>query len=219
MAGSDWAPKHQAESQALQLVERYTQIPAPRAIDAIKYSDSSFLLMTGLLGKGLGLMLSAMTDQQVDAVVQDLKAYIVQLRRISNKTDSGFQICNALGGGILDWRIGDSQREELKFRDETEFSQYLTHDLPLNKDMWEKTSKSHGMKHEIVFTHADLKLRNILVDKDMKISGIVDWEYTKAHFTVRHIVRWTADVVDQAFLQYRDELEVEDMLSSLAPPW
>ena len=32
------------------------------------------------------------------------------------------------------------------------------------------------MKHDIVFTHADLNLRNILVDNDGKISGIVDWE-------------------------------------------
>jgi aminoglycoside phosphotransferase len=126
-------------------------------------------------------------------------------------------------------RIGDSQRKELKFRDETEFNQYLTHDLPLDKDMREQISKSYGVKHEIVFTHADLNMRNILVDEDMKISGIVDWEcagwypeyweYTKAHFTVRVTVRWILDVLDQVFTGYRDELQVEDMFASLAPSW
>jgi hypothetical protein len=97
-ADSAWASKHQAEFQSLQLVEKYTQIPAPRAIDAISHSDSSFLLMTGLPGKGLRIMLSTMTDKQVDAVVQDLKIYIAELRQIPNETDSEFRICNALGG-------------------------------------------------------------------------------------------------------------------------
>jgi aminoglycoside phosphotransferase len=210
-------------------VEKYTQIPTPRAIDVIKYSDSSYLLMTGLPGKGVGTMLSTMTDKQVDAVVRDLKAYVAELRQILNKIDSGYQICNALGAGILDWRIGDSQRKELKFRDEAEFNQYLTHDLPLDKDMWKQISTSHDVKHDIVFTHADLNMRNILVDEDMKISGIVDWEcagwypeyweYTKAHFSARYTTRWIVDVLDQVFLQYRDELQVEDMFASLAPSW
>lgn len=174
-------------------------------------------------------MLPTMTDDQVDAVVQDLKEYIAELRCIPNKTGSGFQIYNALGGGILDWRIGDSQREELKFQDEAEFNRYLTYDLPLNKDAWKQISKSHNVKHEIVFTHADLNLRNILVDENRKVSGIADWEYagwyieywerSKAHFTVRQTARWVADVTNQVFLGYRDELHVEDMLSSMVPSW
>jgi aminoglycoside phosphotransferase len=90
-------------------------------------------------------------------------------------------------------------------------------------------AKSHGVKHDIVFTHADLNLRNILVDEMGKISGIVDWEcagwypeyweYTKMHFTVRSTTRWIADVVDQIFPAYRDELKVENMLSSMRPSW
>ncbi|KAF2786917.1 kinase-like protein [Melanomma pulvis-pyrius CBS 109.77] len=225
----DWAPKHRAEFQSLQLVENHTRIPAPRAIDTIQYSDSSFLLMTGLPGNNVGEMLSTMTDEQVRTVVQDLKEYVAELRQIPNNTDSGFQICNALGGGILDWRISDSQREELKFKDETEFSKYLTYDLPLDENACSLISKSHSVKHEIVFTHADLNLRNILVDGHGKISGIVDWEcagwypeyweYTKAHFSMRYAIRWTADVIDQVFDKYRNELQVEDMLSSMAPSW
>ncbi|KAF2473270.1 uncharacterized protein BDR25DRAFT_341390 [Lindgomyces ingoldianus] len=229
VGSSHWASKHQAEFESLRLVEKHTQVPAPRGIDAIQYSDSSFLLMTGLSGKGIGLMLATMTDEQVDAVVQDLKGYIAELRHIPNKTGSGFQICNALGGGILDWRIGDSQRKELRFQDETAFNKCLTHDLPLNEDAWKQISRPHSARHDIVFTHADLNLRNILVDRNGKISGIVDWEcagwfpeyweYSKMHFTVRHTARWIADVVDQVFPGYRDELYVEDMLSSMAPSW
>lgn len=229
VANSDWASKHQAEFRTLQLVQKYTQIPAPRGIDTLQYTGSSFLLMAGLPGEKIGLMLPTMTDEQIQAVVQDLKKYTAELRQIPNKSGSGSAICNALGGGILDWRIGDSQREELTCQDEAEFNQYLTRDLPLNEDARKQILKTHSVKHEIVFTHADLNPRNILVDENGKISGIVDWEcagwypeyweYTKAHFTVRYTIRWIADVIDQVFLEYRDELQVEDLLSSMVPPW
>ncbi|RMZ69059.1 kinase-like domain [Pyrenophora seminiperda CCB06] len=170
-----------------------------------------------------------MTDEQFDSVARDLKKYIAELRQIPNKTGSGLQICNALGGGILDWRIGGSQRTELRFQDELQFNEYLIDDLPLDEDKRKLVSKSHSVKHDIVFTHADLNMRNILVDNDGRISGIVDWEcagwypeyweYSKAHFGARYTVRWTADVFDQIFLGYRDDLRAEGMLSSMAPSW
>ncbi|KAF2737068.1 APH-domain-containing protein [Polyplosphaeria fusca] len=232
VASSDWAPKHQAEAQSLRLIEKYTHVPAPRAVDATQYSDSSFLLMSGIPGEIVGRMISTMIDEQLHSVARDLKKYIAELRQIPQQHRlgrSGFQICNALGGGILDWRIGESKRRELRFLDETQFNECLTDDLPLDEDARKLVSKSHGVKHDIVFTHADLNLRNILVDENGKISGIVDWEYagwypeyweyTKAHFSARHNVRWTADVFDQDFLEYRDELRAEDMLTTMAPPW
>lgn len=228
-ASSDWALRHQAEVRSLRLVEKYTRIPAPRAIDAFCYSDSSFLLMTGVPGATVGRMIRVMTDEQLQSIAQDLKKHVAELRQISNRTGSGFQICNALGGGILDWRIGDSERRELKFQDETQFIEYLIDDLPLDQDALELVSKVHGVKHDIVFTHADLNMRNILVDENGKISGIVDWEcagwypeyweYTKAHFSARWTPRWSADVLDQAFDNYYDELRLESLLTDMAPPW
>jgi len=228
-AHQDWAPRHQAELRALQIVQTYTQIPAPKGIDAIHYSGSSYLLMTGLHGYGIGQKLSTMTDTQIDAAAKDIAAYIAELRHVPNTTNSPFRICNPLGSGILDWRIGDSQRQQLRFRNETEFNQFLTNDLPLDEDACSLISKSHSVQHDIVFTHADLNLRNILVDEMGRVSGIVDWEcagwypeyweYTKMHFTVRFTPRWIADVVQQIFPGYRDELEAEDMLVSMAPSW
>ncbi|KAI5777817.1 kinase-like domain-containing protein [Geopyxis carbonaria] len=228
---ADWARYHQAEFRALQLVATHTQIPVPRPLDTITHANSSFLLMTGLPGTILGRSLAVMTDAQIDAVVQDLKKYIAELRHIPNQTGSGFQICNPLGGGILDWRIADSKREELKFRDETEFHQYLRKPWGFDAAQWRSIAKAHGRVggHEIVFTHADLNMRNILVDENNKISGIVDWEcagwypeyweYTKAHFTTRFTTRWIADVLDQVWRGYRDELVVENILTDKAPPW
>lgn len=78
------------------------------------------------------------------------------------------------------------------------------------------------------FTHGDLNPRNILA-KDGKITGIVDWEnagsypeyreYTKAHYTVRSLIRWLADVIDRVFEGYCEELWMENMLADLSGPF
>ncbi|KAF2110426.1 kinase-like domain-containing protein [Lophiotrema nucula] len=223
------APRHEAEFEALRLVEKYTTIPAPRGVDTFQHSNHSFLLMTAISGTRIGPMLATMTDEQLDAVASSLREYTSELRRIPKRTGSDFQICNPLGGGILDWRIADSRTKELRFRDEAGFHEHLTEGLFLNENALEQVSISHGVKHNIVFTHADLNMKNILVDKRGKIAGIVDWEcagwypeyweYTKAHFTVRVSIRWLADVIHQVFPTYNDELQVENMLTSMRPSW
>ena len=166
-----------------------------------------------------------MTDKQVEIAVTDLKRYVAELRAIPNEI-SKFQICNSQGGGILDWRIFDSQSEQLRFHTETDFHNYLT--TMMTDDTRRKAAKAHGVPRAIVFTHGDLNPRNILAENS-RITGIVDWEnagffpeyweYTKMHYTVRSLIRWLADVVDQVFEGYRDELHVENMLSDLSGPF
>ncbi|KAF1960009.1 kinase-like protein [Byssothecium circinans] len=231
IANRDWAPKHQAEYRALQLIEKHTRIPAPRAIDTLHSNDTSFLLMTGLPGEIVGRHMHTMTDEQLVGIVKTLRAYIAEMRTIPKAPASEYQICNVSGGGIQDWRVGDSQRKELRFRTEAEFNDYLTYDLPLDEDARHVISKSYDVKHDAVFTHADLNMRNILVNQEGEISGIVDWEcagwypeyweYTKMHFGARSTARWIVDVIDEVFPEpeYRDELKAEDLLSSLAPSW
>jgi len=143
-------------------------------------------------GRPIGERLSTMTDGKIEQVVRKLKEYIAELRQIPNETNSGYQICNSVGGEILEWRIDDSQRKELRFKDEAEFNEFLTDDMA--KEAQGEAVKSHGVKHEMVFTHADLNPWNILADETGQTTGIVDWEcagwypeywdYTKAHFTV-----------------------------------
>ena len=219
------APKYHVEAHTLRMVEQLTQIPAPRAIDVLESSQFSYLLMTCVPGQPIGQILDTMTDEQVKQVVTDLKGYISELRAIPNKIAES-HICNSKGGGILDWRIPDSQREELRFKTEADFNKYLTD--PFWEDIRRCAAKSHDIHHDIVFTHGDLNPRNILTENG-KVTGIVDWEnagwfpeyweYTKAHYSVRSLMRWLADVVDQVFEGYRDELVVENMLSDLLGPF
>lgn len=207
------------------MVEKFTQIPAPKPIDVLETPNASSLLMTQVPGSPIGQLLDAITDKQVENVVFDLKRYIAQMRAIPNQV-SKFQICNSTGGKILDWRIPDSQSGELRFETEVDFHNFLTRKM--TGDTRRRAAKLHAVSHAIVFTHGDLYPRNILAENG-KITGIVDWEnagfflgyweYTKMHYTVRHVIRWLADVVDQVFEGYRNELRVENMLSDLASPF
>ena len=228
MERSDTGFRHQAEFESLRLVQRYTQVPVPTRIDTFQHGPNSYLLMTKMNGEPIGTLLNTMTDEQVMEAVQDLEKYITQLRRIPNETIGGFQICNSLGSGILNWRIGDSVREDLKFSSVANFHRYLT--STLSTVAQQKAKISHNKSHEAVFTHADLNPRNILADPNTgKVTGIVDWEcsgwypeyweYTKAHFAVRYSTRWLVDVVDQLFSNYREELWVENMLLDLVAPF
>ncbi|KAE8147929.1 hypothetical protein BDV25DRAFT_131670 [Aspergillus avenaceus] len=160
------ASKYHVEAHTLHMIEQFTHIPAPRAIDVLQSSRT-------------------MTDEQVKQAVNDLKEYLFELRKIPPNTTE-FQICNPQGGGILDWRLSDSQREELRFRSEADFNKYLTD--PFGEEIRKRWFPEY-------------------------------WEYTKAHFSVRSLMRWLADVVDQVFEGYRDELQVENMLSDLLSPF
>ncbi|KDB23753.1 hypothetical protein H109_04315 [Trichophyton interdigitale MR816] len=220
------APKYHVESHTLKMVEKFTTILAPRVIDVTESPRYSYLLMTCVPGRPIGQIMNTMTDEEVEQVVIDLKGYISELRQIPSDPSWEYRICNSQGGGFLDWRIPDSQNEELRFRSEADFNKYLTD--PFWEEIRTRAAKSHDIPHEIVFTHGDLNPRNILAENG-KITGIVDWEnagwfpeyweYTKMHYTVRSVERWLVDVVDSVFPGYREELWVENMLSDLLGPF
>lgn len=82
---------------------------------------------------------------------------------------------------------------------------------------------SHCSGHNIVFTHADLNMRNVLVHNG-RLSGIVDWEnsgwfpeywdYTKAHYITKLKKRWLT-IIDEVFKQFggfQNELATERQL-------
>lgn len=217
------ASKFRAEANTLRVVEQQTDIPAPHFIDLVTTPSRSYMLMTRVPGRPIGQQLSLMTDEQVKRVVVVLTRFVSQLRAIQNPHHE-YQICNSEGGGILDWRVSKSQHEDMRFKDESGFNAWLTYRY--RQDIMPTVVKSHGVPHEIFFTHGDLNMRNILAENG-RITGIVDWEnagwlpeyweYSKMHFGARADIRWLADVVDRVFEGYRQELWVENLLSDLHP--
>ncbi|KAI7970719.1 hypothetical protein EIK77_007899 [Talaromyces pinophilus] len=215
------------EFNALRVVRKNTSIPVPRSLDlAIKpavlddpfSSPEAYLLTTRLPGQPLSRCLEILSDQDLEQISYQLKDYLSQLRSIPKTINPEMAICNTVGEACHDPRIQGGQPVG-PFKDEAAFSQTLRYsDEPARRG------------HEIVFTHADLNPRNILVDRvvqpdgsrSWKVTGIVDWEtsgyypeywdYTKAMFEeFRGFRRYTNMVrkVFAAFGDYSREYDVE----------
>ena len=177
-----------------------------------------FVVMSGLPGSSLDQSIESISDPDLACVCEDLKGCLRQLQTIKNTVNAEFPICSTLGEGILDHRLNGSTPSG-PFTDEASFNQLLAYpDDPAFQG------------HKIVYTHADLNPRNILVDRFRQddgsvrwgISGIIDWEtagffpeyweYTKSRYEA---FRWSKRLAD--FLEnsigasgnYTDELEAE----------
>jgi aminoglycoside phosphotransferase len=229
---------HAGELRAMQLVQQYTSIPSPRAIDHITTQDESYLVMSAKPGVVLSDTFKTLTDEDRVVFTRELQGYVEQLRAIPNTTMSGFAICNAGGAACFDHRFDGS--EAGPFKDQHDFVDFLYQGLPAQQ-------LRHQTGYRICFTHGDLAMRNILV-KDGKISGIVDWEtagwyvvqcslcciafvvadhmsrypewweYTKCHFAIEWVESWRK-IVEEILPGYQNELEAERELWKFVNPW
>ncbi|KAF5556464.1 kinase [Fusarium phyllophilum] len=205
------------ESNALDLVHKYTSVPVPHALDLVSDPRNTYLLTTRLRGEPLSRAMDMLSDRDCHEFVDQMQSFISQIRAIPPVGPKN-RICNTLGQACSDPRIRDGNPVG-PFEDEASFSQYLLHpDDPARRG------------HQIVFTHADLNLRNILLDKvtildgtrGWAVSGIVDWENsgfypgywdcTKAQFEgFRWDYRWARALVAvfRPFGGYAKEIELE----------
>jgi aminoglycoside phosphotransferase (APT) family kinase protein len=215
------------EFRALETVRSDTSIPVPEPLDLVsKPTDphdsfsvpDTYLLITKVPGKPLSGCHDVLSDRDCDDVVSQLRDCVAQLRDMPQTTNQAKMICNTLGEACRDPRIHGGQPVG-PFEDETTFSQELRFsDEPARRG------------HKIVFTHADLNPRNILVSQTARsdgtigwiVTGIVDWEtagfypeyweFTKAMFEGFRWPRRYRDMVSrvfQAFGDYSAELDVE----------
>ncbi|KAK6865799.1 hypothetical protein PG995_002327 [Apiospora arundinis] len=215
------------EFNALRMVRQYTSVPVPRPLDIASkptesrngfYSRDVYILTTRVPGFTLSRSREMLSDDDVADFVAQMQDYLTQIRAISKVVSPEHAICNTLGGPCTDTRIRDGNPIG-PFVDEASFSQLLRNpDEPSRRG------------HRIVFTHADLNTRNMLVDqiarpdgtKSWKLVGIVDWEfsgyypeyweYTKSLFEgFRYSQRWQ-NVMHETFKAFGDmskEYEVE----------
>ncbi|KAI1169268.1 kinase-like domain-containing protein [Nemania serpens] len=200
------------EYGVLQLVRRHSRIPVPRPLDFVSSTDMSYLLTSRVPSLPLGMCIDTLSENEVHTL----------LRAIPKEVSPNYAISNALGESCYDYRIiaGSDYDEERgdffgPFMDEEEFNRTL--------QVGALPGVSHCSGHNIVFTHADLNMRNVLVHNG-RLSGIVDWEnsgwfpeywdYTKAHYITKLKKRWLT-IIDEVFKQFggfQNELATERQL-------
>lgn len=211
------------EFHALARIRRETSIPAPVPLDLIadEEEDNAYLLMTRLPGHPLGRCEELFSDEDCEGIVGELRECVAQLRALprAGTENPHMVICNTLGGACREHRIREAAPVG-PFADEAAFSRLLR---------FGEDPARRG--HRVVFTHADLSARNVLVERVVgrgdgeggwRVSGIVDWEtagyypeywdYTKALFGVGRWRRRYVGMVHRVFAAFGDysrELEVE----------
>lgn len=190
------------EFGALQLVRRHTTIPVPRPLDLAIDNNADpdpgwhhctgdgYVLTTRIPGISLAECRFALSDTDMAEISLQMTDYLTQLRTIPNNRNPTHPICNAVGEALWDTRLRSGDEPQGPFADEAEFN-----------TMFVRTGNDPARTgHKIVYTHADLNPRNILVEKvaredgtqGWRVSGIVDWEnsgfypeyweYTKSMF-------------------------------------
>ncbi|OSC97358.1 hypothetical protein PYCCODRAFT_1440229 [Trametes coccinea BRFM310] len=215
------------EFNALQLVHRHISIPAPKALDlVVKKSgtsgeserDHAYLITTRLPGQPLAYCQDLLSDADCKRIATQMQDYLAQLRTIPKTVNPDMAICNTLGEACRDPRLRGWEPMG-PFPDEAAFSAMMRFpDDPARRG------------HKIVFTHADLNPRNILVDRVVQpdgslgwqVTGIVDWEtagyypeywdYTKALYEGFRWTRRYTRLVKEIFSalgDYSKELHVE----------
>ncbi|KAK4198974.1 hypothetical protein QBC40DRAFT_282865 [Triangularia verruculosa] len=158
------------EAEALRLVRKHTDVPVPRPLDVVCRPGGrqvAFLLMTRLPGFQLARSFNVLSDRDARQITGQLEEYFWQVRKIPNTANKTMTICNTLGGPITDMRLRGAKPLG-PFRDEANFSSLMRY------------SDDPGRQgHEIVFTHADLNPKNILVDQFKRPDRSQGWMVTR----------------------------------------
>ena len=254
--------KASQEALAIQLVSKQTTgIPVPQILDVVE----NCFIMTRLEGEVLGDLFSEMSEDEVAQVRSELGRVVQQLRAMPRLDDAGKEgNLGIVSGPLSHLPCCDVNRvDKLEFgpfSTISDFHSYLLQRVPPNIPLRTKFSSAHGLftngyndgarqtrgdrDEKAVFTHGDLNLRNILVQRrassvgerkltsTVVVSGIIDWtcagwypmywEHAKAIYPHGRFKLWTdmwagiaVDTVPEGKRRkYSDELELEKKMWS-----
>ncbi|KAK0441235.1 uncharacterized protein EV420DRAFT_1580426 [Desarmillaria tabescens] len=151
----------------------------------------NFILSTGIPGTMFGrsgVLADNMTEEQASVFVDTLRGWIDQLRGLP---PPGHAISGINEGELV-----------CPFASQEEFhAQYFcTPWEPLDDHVRAALAKRQSTQYKICFTHGDITPINILVDKELRPIGLIDWEcaawmpeyweYTRAIYIRQSYAGW-----------------------------
>ncbi|RAL06783.1 kinase-like protein [Aspergillus homomorphus CBS 101889] len=228
-----WSDGTRLEEVLAMQVARKAGLPVPKVICYGEHADTPHapvsILMTRLPGKELGQIYEALSNEEKDAVSQQLDQYLTTIRNWKNPWGES-RICSLLGTPLRSVRVPNHLAGP--FESEQELNDYLI------KPAWSggfSSEKAYSealnrarridkLRHRVVFTHGDLQHHNIMIHRG-RITGFLDWEsagwypeyweFTTALRFAQENFWWYQFVIELGGKSYLLELDCERALTSL----
>ncbi|KAJ3967257.1 kinase-like domain-containing protein [Lentinula raphanica] len=187
------------------------QIPVPRPYLSLVFQHhlwpyhGEYIFMTRLHGRDLHELWLNLSHPEKYKIVSQLRSYMLNLR--SMKTPPETMIGSFHGGPVGCYRL--LQFDVVgPFLDESHFNRHLRGPLAPSS-LSSTVLESHQKRHDLCATHNDLFPRNILVDADLNVIGVVDWKssgWFPAHWEYCICRNWAYDKVDQDWKKWIHEV-------------
>ncbi|KAF2433942.1 phosphotransferase enzyme family protein [Tothia fuscella] len=174
------------EAKNMLYVAERTSVPVPRLFAAYAYGPldrdvddfgsvyDTYIFMELIEGEDLGKTWGKCTSAEKQKISTDVKTYMTELRSLPA---AGY-IGSVHNGPVTDVMLEWSTTSKGPFKSEQDFNATVA-DTFVAKSKTQVGPYIRGMldahKHEIVFTHGDLRPNNIIV-KNGHVTAIVDWE-------------------------------------------
>ncbi|KAJ3729954.1 kinase-like domain-containing protein [Lentinula guzmanii] len=177
----------QREFEATQYARKHTMLPIPRVYDLFTSKDNqvAYLIMEYVPGEMLLRKWRFLSASQKHSIMVQVKDIITEMRSI-RPPQSQRWIGSFTGGPFLDFLIGGNDPygpfdNEIAFNNFriSRFTSMPYCEFPSVRERFASIRREMPNDHDIVFTHGDINLRNILVDfkrDDVRIVALVDWE-------------------------------------------
>ncbi|PGH02012.1 hypothetical protein AJ79_07750 [Helicocarpus griseus UAMH5409] len=170
-----------SEAEAMRLVANQSAVPVPEVIYAQFSGGNGSIGMTIIPGFSLQEHWESLDDETKKSLCHQTWELIAKLRQIPQKPALKhlFQ-CAADGSPALDPLLEDFEQP----------ARPLESDLQLRSRIYERYIRFGGTLYKdqlldmlphsssSVFTHGDIAPRNIMVDENYQITGLLDWEYS-----------------------------------------
>jgi aminoglycoside phosphotransferase (APT) family kinase protein len=174
------------EAATLRYIRENTTIPVPTVHDAWQTPgpDGGAYILMGWIGdpdvRRLKDYWKSLTDLQKEKIATQLRGFLHQLRSLPQPAHMQGYIGPPDGSTIFDTRLRSQPCGP--FASEAAFNDFLV--SRVQQFMWHPPTRAHIEQvqsrlrddHSIVFTHGDINDRNILIDRDGNIAGLIDWE-------------------------------------------
>lgn len=173
--------RHLPEASAMRFVAQHTSVPVPKIYCAFTRKGWTYIVMERINGEMLGSRWVKRSDKSKAEILQQLKRFVDELRKIPPSPEQGQQqgVCNVDGGPIWDCRLPGKSMRHGPFESVHSFHRYLRNGSVAGPNHYPEVSElinlQEGAWPPPVFTHGDLSSLNILVRGDT-IVGIIDWE-------------------------------------------